>query len=671
MEEQVDSDIFTPRTDRQVGITEVIVEEISSSEDSSAATSSSEDERPPLLKSEIPAEYWYIQKLVKYMKSGNQTATVVSLCSLKDHDLSSEVNQLAIQDIGGLEVLINLLETKDLKCRLGSLSVLCDLSQNPEIKKHITDLGGIPLLVKNLQDPARDLQILVAETLFNVAQVHKARKHIRRCDGIPKLVDLLDINENLLTTNFDSLNSIDKEIVNTAKASARALWSISQSVKNIHVMMKSGAVPLLARLLRSVHMEVVIPTVGTIAKCASDPGYQLAIQTEGMIKDIVKHLSAQDYPQLRTHCAATIFRCASDAIVRDQVRQAGGLDPLVAMAKDMKARANKPLLAAVTGAIWKCAKCPVNVERFDQLQTVQALVKLIENIDESSEVLSNAVGALSQCLKFEHNRETLRKAGGIPPLVNLLNYTFAPLLENVPKVLCESAKDPDSMRVIEELDGVRLLWSLLKSPSNKVKGNAATSLVPCIRYARDSGEMVRCFVGGLELIVSLLKSKDNALLAAVCSAIAEVAKDKENLGIITDHGVVPMLVNLVSTEDPILREHLASAIAYCCLWGSNLKMFGRLGAITPLVAYMASNNSNVHRSTALALYHLSKNSFNCITMHESGVVPFLLKAVASADEELQEAAAGCLGNIRRLALEAETFHLVDRIPKDEDDSDDY
>lgn len=87
--------------------------------------------------------------------------------------------------------------------------------------------------------------------------------------------------------------------------------------------------------------------------------------------------------------------------------------------------------------------------------------------------------------------------------------------------------------------------------------------------------MVRCFVGGLELIVNLLKSNDNHVLACVCAAIAEIAKDIENLAVITDHGVVPMLVNLVNTQDVELREHLASAIAYCCAWGSNCKTFGR------------------------------------------------------------------------------------------------
>jgi hypothetical protein len=40
-------------------------------------------------------------------------------------------------------------------------------------------------------------------------------------------------------------------------------------------------------------------------------------------------------------------------------------------------------------------------------------------------------------------------------------------------------------------------------------------------------------VGGLELIVSLLKSEHKEVLASVCAAIANIAKDEENLAVIT------------------------------------------------------------------------------------------------------------------------------------------
>ena len=41
---------------------------------------------------------------MRYLKIGNQTATVISLCVLYDFDLSKEHCQLAILDAGGLEV---------------------------------------------------------------------------------------------------------------------------------------------------------------------------------------------------------------------------------------------------------------------------------------------------------------------------------------------------------------------------------------------------------------------------------------------------------------------------------------------------------------------------------------------------------------------------------------
>ena len=59
--------------------------------------------------------------------------------------------------------------------------------------------------------------------------------------------------------------------------------------------------------------------------------------------------------------------------------------------------------------------------------------------------------------------------------------------------------------------------------------------------------MVRSFVGGLELIVSLLKSDNIEVLASVCASIGNIANDEENLAVITDHGVVPMLAKLTYT----------------------------------------------------------------------------------------------------------------------------
>lgn len=615
-------------------------------EDMSDSSSESEEEeestdRRQEQNSDLPSEYWQIQKLVKYLKGGNQTATVIALCAMRDFNLAQETCQLAIRDVGGLEVLINLLETDEIKCKIGALRILKEISHNTQIRRAIADLGGLQTMVDILKSPNKDLKCLAAETIAHVAKFRRARRTVRQHRGIRKLVALLDCAP---LGSIPMTQDVEKDI-EVARCGALALWSCSKSTKNKLAIRKAGGIPLLARLLKSHHEDMLIPVVGTLQECASEHSYRLAIRTEGMIEDLVKNLNSENQ-ELQMHCASAIFKCAQEKETRDLVRMYGGLDPMVAL---LNSSENKELLAAATGAIWKCAMSPENVTRFQELKAIELLVALLN--DQPEEVLVNVVGALGECAAQEPtNRMSIRKAGGIPPLVNLLTGTNQSLLVNVTKAVGACATEPDNMGIIDRLDGVRLLWSLLKNQNPEVQASAAWAICPCIENAKDAGEMVRSFVGGLELIVSLLKSEDKEVLSSVCAAIAKIAKDEENLAVITDHGVVPMLAKLATTTDDKLRRHLADAIARCCMWGNNRVAFGNHGAVAPLVKYLKSPDVDVHRATAEALFQLSRDPNNCITMHESGVVAPLVEMVGSNDPDLQEAAAGCIGNIRRLAL---------------------
>ncbi|XP_010561231.1 PREDICTED: armadillo repeat-containing protein 4 [Haliaeetus leucocephalus] len=614
---------------------------------SESSSETEEDEEQPVRHQEgntdLPSEYWGIQKLAKYLKGGNPTATVIALCSMRDFNLAQETCQLAIRDIGCLEVLINLLDTEEIKCQIGSLKILKEISQNTLIRHAIADLGGLQIMVKILDSPDKDLKCLAAETIANVARFKQARRTVRQHGGIKRLVGLLECI-SVGSTSLTPYQSKDTEI---ARCGALALWSCSKSTKNKEAIRKAGGIPLLARWLNSSHANILTPVVGTLQECASEPSYRLAIRTEGMIENLVKNLSSE-HEELQMHCASAIFKCAEDKETRDLVRQHGGLQPLSVLLGNSE---NKQLLAAVTGAIWKCAISGENVSKFREYKAIEALVGLLS--DQPEEVLVNIVGALGECCQEQINRTIIRKCGGIPPLVKLLTGTDQALLVNVTKAVGACATEPENMMIIDRLDGVRLLWSLLKNPNPDVQASAAWAICPCIENAKDAGEMVRSFVGGLELIVNLLKSKNKEVLASVCAAITNIAKDEENLAVITDHGVVPLLSKLANTNNDKLRRHLAEAISYCCMWGSNRVTFGETKAVAPLVRYLKSSDPLVHRATAQALYQLSEDPNNCITMHENGVVKLLLAMVGSTDETLQEAAAGCIANIRRLALATE------------------
>ncbi|NXN86564.1 ARMC4 protein, partial [Bombycilla garrulus] len=615
----------------------------SSLEDLGESSSEADEDEQPVRHQEgstdLSPEYWGIQKLAKYVKGGDPTATVIALCSMRDFDLSQETCQLAIKDTGCLEVLINLLDTQEIKCQTGSLKILKDISQNILIRHAIADLGGLDIMVKILDSPDTDLKCLAAETIANVARFKRARKTVRQHGGIKKLVELLE------SISFGpSYQAKDTE---TARCGALALWSCSKSSKNKKAIRRAGGIPLLARWLKCTHTNILIPIVGTLQECASEPSYRLAIRTEGMIENLVKNLCS-DHEELQMHCASAIFKCAEDEEIRDLVRKHEGLKPLSDLLNNSE---NKELLAAVTGAIWKCAISRENVLKFQEYKTVESLVMLLT--DQPEEVLINVIGALGECCQEEENRGTIRRCGGIAPIVKLLTSTNQALLVNVNKAVGGCAMDPENMSIIDSLDGVRLLWSLLKNPNPEVQASAAWALCPCVENAKNSGEMVRSFVGGLELIVKLLKSNDREVLTSVCAAIANIAKDEENLAVMTDHGVVPLLSKLANTNNNKLRRHLAEAIAHSCMWGSNRVAFGESKAVAPLARYLKAKDPLVHRATALALYQLSEDPNNCVTMHENGVVKLLLAMVGSTDDTLQEAAAGCIANIRRLALATE------------------
>ena len=48
-----------------------------------------------------------------------------------------------------------------------------------------------------------------------------------------------------------------------------------------------------------------------------------------------------------------------------------------------------------------------------------------------------------------------------------------------------------------------------------------------------------------------------------------------------------------------------------------------------MVSYLTTSDLEVHRSTSVALFQLSKDPWNCVTMHQNGVVPHLLRLIGT------------------------------------------
>lgn len=150
--------------------------------------------------------------------------------------------------------------------------------------------------------------------------------------------------------------------------------------------------------------------------------FRKAFEATNIISDVVRHLQS-DNVKLKENCALAIFKCGPNKVARDMVRQTNGLDILCNLLQCKEVRANKKLLAAVTGGIWKCAISPENVVRFNQNGLVASLVPFLEE-HEDDEVQANVVGALAECCKDPANRDVLRVNDGLPNLVDYILILF-------------------------------------------------------------------------------------------------------------------------------------------------------------------------------------------------------------------------------------------------------
>lgn len=112
---------------------------------SSDAESSEEEDKEDLADGsssspDMPSEYWQVQKLIKFIKAGNATATIIALSSLRDYDLTDEVIQKGIKESGGVEVLLNILETDEWTSKRAALFALKDIAYKPALCRTIFNM---------------------------------------------------------------------------------------------------------------------------------------------------------------------------------------------------------------------------------------------------------------------------------------------------------------------------------------------------------------------------------------------------------------------------------------------------------------------------------------------------------------------------------------------------
>ena len=79
----------------------------------------------------------------------------------------------------------------------------------------------------------------------------------------------MDIPDSVLQTPYNNLNEANKELIKVAIACAKVLDSLSSSPKIRELLHNHGVVSHMERFLKSQHISLIIPMIGTIHQCAN------------------------------------------------------------------------------------------------------------------------------------------------------------------------------------------------------------------------------------------------------------------------------------------------------------------------------------------------------------------------------------------------------------------
>lgn len=605
---------------------------------------------------ELPIAFWTLQKLVRFMKIGNQVVTNACLCCIRDYDLTQQINQRAIFSIGGLETLVNLCKSNDLICRIGTLHVLREMSKNIDMRRYMVDMNIIESLCKIVSEPLNEIKCLAIDILGILASIQPARQIIHKFDVINKIIDALNFDRRLLRTKYSKMTEKESVLIDLAVSAAKALSRILVTARMLTDARKGGLILSISELLKTIHQPLIRAVMRLCNVCSQDIGIQLGIETELVIVDVTKQLKSKDSDLLADACGI-ISQCGCSPKTNKLIQKNNGLKSIIDILLTENYWQNAKLMLPATSAAYTCAQDRSSAREFNKLKALQLLNKLLTK-GFNDEILANICGFASQLLYEKGYVKTLLSNDALKTILNFFFIEHDTLRIETCHVLTNVCKYPEYAKQMRELDAITYMWTLLESPNPLVQATASNALCEYMRNDRGSAEYIRKLDNGLELIASSLESENDTTLNAICSMIVEIAKDQYNLAILTQYRVVPSLARLIHAENKKLEEKVTAAIAACAPLGDNAKRFGELKVIRLIVNLVNSPFKNVQRAAAMALENLSTYPINAILIYQSGVVPVLLEDILSTDPVLRNAAANCLRNLRKLTLEAEQFLMM-------------
>ncbi|KAL8620460.1 hypothetical protein ACOMHN_048393 [Nucella lapillus] len=487
-------------------------------------------------------------------RQDGQANNMVTLATLRFH---TNVLEFLIEwnnpDVPVWRILVDMLCDSSMGKKDSAVKCLEVLSTcKPNHWKAILDAGAVPALVDLMKLDNEEIQSVAASVLCNVSENDDIRQALTTAQAGPILI-------RLLASAVDDIQS----------RAAIILSDLACVEGNQEMIAVSGGVEPLVNLLDSELEDVLVNAVNAIrVLCSGNHANQTAAASSGALEPLVEFLTvASDDLQAGT-AAAIAAVCSGHKENQDSVMVEGAAKPLVDLIRSSRSTTVQVKAASALEAL---AQNNPNSQRiFLELDAPKALIRLLKNIyTEVREQGSCALWALAGQTKTQQKYIAQRIT--IPHIIQmLLEPTEKLLYVGCMTAIALGRENMENQNKLAEADAFQQLVRLLRTKKRhdsvllmviKVLG------ILCVGVAYRNNKVTQRRIaeeGGIHILVQIFlnPSSEEVQVEVAISLASVVLSHRQNQEKLLEepHFKFDVLLDLLRSKNEEIRLHAGMAL---------------------------------------------------------------------------------------------------------------
>lgn len=348
------------------------------------------------------------------------------------------------------------------------------------------------------------------------------------------------------------LESPDIEVQRAASA---ALGNLAVEPSNKVLIVQLGGLQPLIRQMNSPNVEVQCNAVGCITNLATHEDNKARIARSGALAPLTRLAKSKDMRVQRNATGALLNMTHSDDN-RQQLVSAGAIPVLVSLLGSP----DTDVQYYCTTALSNIAVDSANRKRLAQTEPklVQSLVHLMKG--QAPKVQCQAALALRNLASDEKYQLEIVRAGGLPPLLQLLQSSYMPLILSAVACIRNISIHPMNESPIIDAGFLRPLVDLLGSTDNEEIQCHAISTLRNLAASSDRNKQLVLEAGAVEKCKELVLNVPLSVQSEMTAAIAVLALSDDLKERLLGLGVFDVLIPLTESESIEVQGNSAAAL---------------------------------------------------------------------------------------------------------------